>query len=60
MYNNIYAKYGVDALSPSESIVYKFVSYIGAKMENTYILREYYKIHNPEKESGMNLFLFTM
>ena len=21
-------------------------------MENTYILREYYKIHNPEKESG--------
>lgn len=57
MYNNIYAKYGVDALSPSESIFIRFILWLGAKMENTYILREYYKIHNPEKESGIG-FLF--
>ncbi|KAK8802595.1 hypothetical protein JH06_5261 [Blastocystis sp. subtype 4] len=43
MYNNILKKYGVDALSPKDREM----------MENTYILMEYYKIHNPEKLSDV-------
>ena len=47
MYNNIYKKYGVDALSPDA---------VGVRMENTYILTEYYKVHNPEKMEGGLIF----
>ncbi|KAK8818793.1 hypothetical protein WA538_004098, partial [Blastocystis sp. DL] len=43
MYNNIVKKYGADALSPAER----------KKLENTHILTEYYKIHNPEKVSDV-------
>lgn len=29
---------------------------VGVRMENTYILTEYYKVHNPEKMEGGLIF----
>ena len=54
MYNNILKKYGEDALSPADRrFLLTFCEQIGLKMESTYILLEYYKIHNPDKLSGL-------
>lgn len=53
MYNTILSKYGVDALSPADRCSSCLILFLGTRIENTYVLHQYYQIHNPEKIDGI-------